>query len=179
MRKKPELFGVMAEFRTPQDLLHGIEKARSSGYTRMDAYTPYPIEKVIDALGFHHTKVPLVTLIGAMAGMSGVFGLAYWVSVIEYPLNIGGRPFFSWPAFVPVTFEGAVLIGGLSAAIGMIVLNGLPSPYHPVFNVPRFKAASRDGYFLCVEATDPRFDADAVRQVLESAHPVEVNDVPV
>ncbi len=178
MRKKTELFGVMAEFKTPQELLHGIEKAKASGYTRMDAFTPYPIEKVVDALGFHHTKVPLITLIGALIGSSSVFGFITWASVVDYPLNVGGRPYFSWPAFIPATFEGAVFVGGLSAAIGMIVLNGLPRLYHPVFNVPRFKAASKDGYFLCVEAADPKFQADAVRQVLQSAHPVEVNDVP-
>jgi len=178
MRKKTELFGVMAEFKTPQELLHGIEKAKASGYTRMDAFTPYPIEKVVDALGFHHTKVPLITLIGALIGSSSVFGFITWASVVDYPLNVGGRPYFSWPAFIPAPFGGAVFVGGLSAAIGMIVLNGLPRLYHPVFNVPRFKAASKDGYFLCVEAADPKFQADAVRQVLQSAHPVEVNDVP-
>jgi hypothetical protein len=178
MSKGNDLHGVMAEFRTPKDLLAAIEAAKGSGYTKMDAYTPYPIEKVIDALGFHHTKVPLICLIGAMVGMVGVFGLATWVSVIEYPLNIGGRPHFSWPAFVPVTFEGAVLIGGLSTAIGMFLLNGFPAPYHPVFNVPRFVEASKFRYFLCIESTDPKFDVEKVRELLKGTATVEVNDVP-
>ena len=170
------LHGVLAEFRTPEELLAGIAAARSAGYTRLDAYTPYPIEKVLDALDLHRSKLPLLTLGAAVFGAAAVFSFAYWASAIDYPLNIGGRPLNSWPAFIPATFEGAVFHGGLAAAVGMLLLNGLPRPHHPVFDVPRFvEHASKDGYFLVVESDDPRFDAAAVRGVLERLSPVEVN----
>ena len=173
----PALHGVIARFRTPQDLLHAIEAARADGWTSMDAYTPYPVEAVFEALGHHHSKVPLLTLIGGLAGAAGGFSLCYWSSVIEYPLNVGGRPFFSWPAWIPVTFECAVLFGGLTAVIGMIALNGLPQPYHPVFGARGFEAASRDGYFLCIEATDPRFEPGAARAFLAEHGALDVSEV--
>lgn len=175
---EPLLHGVMAEFATPEALVEAIGKAKAAGYTKMDAFTPYPIEKVLDALDLHETKIPLLTLAASIFGAAAVFGLAYWVSAIDYPLNIGGRPLNSWPAFIPATFEGAVFHGGLAAAIGMILLNGLPRPYHPVFNVKRFvEHASKDGYFLVVESDDPRFDALSVRRFLEGLAPVEVSEV--
>ena len=175
---EPSLHGVLAEFRTPDELLAAIGAAKAAGYTKLDAYTPYPIEKVLDALDLHHSKVPLLTLGAAIFGAVAVFSFAYWASAIDYPLNIGGRPLNSWPAFIPATFEGAVFHGGLAAALGMLVLNGLPRPHHPVFEVKRFvEHASKDGYFLLVEAEDPRFDASAVRQLLEGLAPVEVNDL--
>lgn len=180
MHAPPELLlhGVMAEFATPEALVHAIGKAKEAGYTKMDAFTPYPVEKVLDALDLHHTKVPLLTLAGAIVGAAAVFGLAYWASAIDYPLNIGGRPLNSWPAFIPATFEGAVFHGGLAAAIGMILLNGLPRPNHPVFNVKRFvEHASKDGYFLVIESDDPRFAALTVRRFLEGLAPVEVSEV--
>ena len=170
------LHGVLAEFRTPEELLAAIESAKAAGYTKLDAYTPYPIEKVLDALDLHHSKVPLLTLGAAIFGAEAVFSFAYWASASDYPLNIGGRPLNSWPAFIPATFEGAVFHGGLAAAIGMLVLNGLPRPHHPVFDVPRFvEHASKDGYFLVVESDDPKFDALAVRSFLAGLTPVEVN----
>lgn len=173
----PALHGILAMFATPQELLSAIRAAKARGWTRMDAYTPFPVEAVFEELGHHRSKVPLLVLIGALAGAAGGFGLAYWSSVIEYPINVGGRPTFSWPAWIPVTFECAVLLGGLTAAIAMILLNRLPQPYHPVFNVPAFSAASRDRYFLCIEADDPKFDPKAARDFLSGLGPVEVSDV--
>lgn len=170
-------YGVLAEFRSPEDLLHAVRKTKAAGFKKFDAFMPYPIEAILHEMPYK-SRVPLICLLGAIAGMAGVFGLATWVSVIEYPLNIGGRPFFSWPAFVPVTFEGAVLIGGLSTAIGMILINGLPRPHHPLFGVPRFvAAASKDRYFLCIEAEDPRFEKQAVRDFLSSLNAADVTDV--
>ncbi len=175
---QPALHGVMAEFATPGELVAAIGDAKAAGYTKLDAFTPYPVEKVIDALDLHDSKLPLITLGAAIFGAAAVFGLAYWVTAIDYPVNIGGRPLNSWPAFIPATFEGAVFHGGLAAAIGMILLNGLPRPYHPVFNVKRFvEHASKDGYFLLVEADDPKFEPASVRRFLEGLSPLEVNDV--
>jgi hypothetical protein len=174
---KPKLHGVMGEFATPMELIHAIEAVREAGYTKLDAYTPYAIEEVWEALGHFHSKVPLIVLLGGMFGGLGGFSLQYWVSVIVYPLNIGGRPLNSWPAFIPVTFECTILGAVLSAVIGMFIVNGLPEPYHPVFNVERFASASRDRYFLCIEATDPQFDRDRAHEILVSAHASEANDV--
>ena len=174
---KPKLYGVMGEFASPRALIDAIERAREEGYTQLDAYTPYPIEEVWEAIGHHKSPVPLIVLLGGIfGGLSGFF-LQYWVSVIEYPLNVGGRPFNSWPAFIPVTFECTILGAVLAAVAGVFILNGLPEPYHPVFNVERFSAASRDGYFLCLEARDPKFDRDAARALLSELHAHEVNDV--
>jgi Protein of unknown function (DUF3341) len=143
----------------------------------MDAYTPYPIEELTEAIGFHHTRLPLIVLLGGIAGCVGGYLLCYWTSVIDYPLNVGGRPFHSWPAFIPVTFETTILLAALSAVLGMLALNGLPTPYHPVFNAPRFELASRNHFFLCIEATDPKFDLETTREFLESLGPAEVTDV--
>jgi hypothetical protein len=174
---KPALHGVMGEFQDPQDLVDAIEKVRAAGYTKLDAYTPYPIEEVWEAIGHHKSPVPLIVLLGGMfGGLSGFF-LQYWVSVIEYPINIGGRPYNSWPAFIPVTFECTILGAVLAAVAGVFIINGLPEPYHPVFNVPRFAFASRDRYFLCIEATDPKFDRDTAHQLLRDVRATEVADV--
>jgi hypothetical protein len=143
----------------------------------MDAYSPFPIEELHDALGARHTRLPLIVLIGGLVGCIGGYALEYWSSVIAYPLNIGGKPLHSWPAFIPVTFECTILAAALSCVLGMLALNGLPQPYHPVFNVPRFERASQDGFFLAIEATDPKFDADATKQFLSSLHPREVVQV--
>jgi hypothetical protein len=174
---KPRLHGVIGEFRTPQELVHAIENVRAAGYTKLDAYTPYPIEEVWEAIGHHKSPVPLIVLLGGMfGGLSGFF-LQYWVSAIEYPLNVGGRPFNSWPAFIPVTFECTILGAVLAAVAGVFILNGLPEPYHPVFNVRRFAFASRDRYFLCIEARDPKFDRDRAHLLLNSLHATEASDV--
>jgi hypothetical protein len=160
------LYGLLAEFRTPGALVKAAHAVHDGGYT-VDAYTPYPMEEVIEALHLHHSHVPRVVLAGGIAGLAGGWGLQYWASVIEYPMNIGGRPFNAWPAFVVPAFETTVLFAALAAVVGMLALNGLPQPYHPVFNSPAFSAASRDRFFICVEARDPKFDREATRRFLE------------
>lgn len=171
------VYGLMAEFDNPTDLLKATEAAYSAGYRKMDAYTPYPIEEISDALGFHKTRVPLIVLIGALLGGMSGYLLQYWISAISYPINVGGRPFQSWPAFIIVTFEMTILFGGISAVVGMLALNGLPMPYHPVFNNPRFSAASRDRFFLCIEAADPKFDREGTVRFLNDLRPVDVAEV--
>jgi hypothetical protein len=172
---KPRLHGLMAEFGTPQALVDAAAHAHEAGYRRMDAYSPYPIEALWEALGHHKSRVPLLVLIGALTGAVSGYALQYWVSAMAYPLDVGGRPYNSWPAFIPVTFEMAILFGVGFAVIGMLALNGLPMPHHPVFNVSRFALASRDRYFLCIEARDRKFDREATRAFLMSLHPSEVN----
>ncbi|HSK10417.1 MAG TPA: DUF3341 domain-containing protein [Vicinamibacterales bacterium] len=173
----PRLYGLMAEFDSPDTLVAAGRGAFEEGYRKLDAYTPFPIEELHEVLGFHHTHVPLVVLIGGIVGGLTGYGLQYWASAIAYPLNVGGRPYHSWPAFVPVTFEMTVLFAALSAVFGMLALNRLPMPYHPVFNAPRFALASRDRFFLAIEARDPRFDLAATRRFLESFNPREVTEV--
>ena len=175
--RAPRLYGLMAEFAAPQDLIAAAGRAREEGYRRMDAYTPFPIEPVWEALGHHRSRVPLLVLIGGLIGCFSGYGLQYWVSAVTYPLDVGGRPYHSWPAFIPVTFEMTILIAGIFAVVGMLALNGLPTPHHPVFNVPRFALASRDRYFLCIEARDRRFDRAGTRRFLESLNPSEVWEV--
>jgi len=177
LRTKSPIYGLMAEFTTPDDLLAATQRAYAEGYRNMDAYTPFPVEGLAEAIGFHHTRLPLIVLIGGIVGCIGGYFLQYWISVIDYPLNVGGRPFHSWPAFVVVTFELTILVAALSAVLGMLALNGLPMPYHPVFNVPRFALASRDRFFLCIEATDPKFDRDQTRRFLERSQPRQVSEV--
>jgi hypothetical protein len=172
----PTVYGLMAEFEKPEELVAAARKAREAGYRRLDAYTPFPMESVSEALAYH-TKLPyLVLLGGVLGGLAGYF-LQYWVSVIEYPLNIGGKPFHSWTAFIPVTFECTILGASLAAVFGMLAMNGLPEPYHPVFNNPRFALASRDRFFLCVEARDPRYDRVETRRFLEGMHAKEVVEI--
>lgn len=160
------VYGLMAEFETPGALLEAARRTHEAGYRHIDAYSPFPVEGLAEAIGFH-TRLPLIVLIGGILGCLGGFFLQYWVSVIDYPLNIGGRPLNSWPSFIPVTFETTVLVAGLTAAIAMLALNRLPEPYHPVFNVERFQTASSDRFFLAIEAKDPQFRADETRRFLE------------
>jgi len=173
----PALYGLMAEFDSPDALVAASRRAHEAGYRRLDAYTPFPIEELHEALDVHRTRVPLLVLIGGIVGGLTGYGLEYWVSTTAYPLNIGGRPLHSWPSFIPVTFEMTVLFAALTAVFGMLAMNKLPMPYHPVFNAPRFAMASRDRFFLCIEARDPKFDPDATRRFLESCGPREVTDV--
>jgi len=175
--KSSVIYGLMAEFEDPTSLVTATERAHHEGYRHMDAYSPYPIEELHDALGARHTKLPLIVLIGGLVGCVGGYALQYWSSVIAYPLNIGGKPLHSWPAFIPVTFECTILAAALSCVLGMLALNGLPMPYHPVFNLARFALASRNRFFLCIEATDPKFDLEATRRFLESMEPREVSTV--
>lgn len=172
------IYGLMAEFDTPAALVSAAEKARLEGYRKMDAYSPIPIEELAEALGLGRTRVPLITLLGGIVGGIGGYSLEYWSQAIAYPMNVGGRPYHSWPHFIPVTFETTVLGAALACFLGMWALNGLPQPYHPVFNVPAFAArAARDRFFLCIEATDPRFDRHSTWKFLESLHPVGVSEV--
>jgi Protein of unknown function (DUF3341) len=177
MKGSPLVYGLMAEFEDPQSLVTATERAHAEGYRRMDAYSPFPIEELHQALGSHHTRLPLIVLIGGLCGCIGGYLLQYWVSVIAYPVNVGGKPFHSWPAFIPVTFECTILAASIACVLGMLALNGLPMPYHPVFNVPRFALASRNRFFLCIEARDPHFDLDATRHFLETLGPREVSTV--
>ena len=171
------LYGLMAEFDNPTQLVEAARHARDVGYRRLDAYTPYPIEALSEALEIHDRRLPAVVLGGGILG--GLFGyaLCYWCSVIEYPLNIGGKPFHSAPAFIIPTFECTILFAAFAAVLGMLGLNGLPMPYHPVFNAPRFALASRDRFFLCIESTDPKFDHDKTWDFLTGLAPVAVMDV--
>jgi hypothetical protein len=171
------VYGLMAEFEDPNTLVAAAAQAREAGYRRMDAYSPFPIEELHEALGAHHSRLPLIVLIGGVVGCLGGFLLQYWASAIAYPLNVGGRPFNSWPAFIPVTFECTILGAALSAVLGMLALNGLPMPYHPVFNVTRFALASRNRFFLCIEGTDPKFDLQETRRFLEQLTSREVTTV--
>src|ERR671913_469842 len=173
----PTIYGLMAEFDTPTELVNAAERTRLAGYRDFDAYSPIPIEELSEAMGMRRTRLPLIVLIGGICGGLAGYGLEYWSSVIEYPMNVGGRPFHSWPQFIPVTFETTVLGAALAAFVGMWALNNLPQPYHPVFNVPAFARASLDRFFLCIEATDPRFDRHATAKFLESLHPVGVTEV--
>jgi len=166
-KPRPPIYGLLAEFTTAEELLAAAKKTYDAGYRRLDAYSPYPIEGLSEAIGFHHTRLPMIVLGGGIFGGLVGFGLQYWSSVHYYALNIGGRPLNSWPSFVPITFEMTVLIAALSAVLGMLALNGLPMPYHPVFNVERFAFASRDRFFLAIEATDPRFDRGGTKKFLE------------
>ncbi|MFI5181959.1 MAG: DUF3341 domain-containing protein [Thermoanaerobaculia bacterium] len=171
------LHGVMAEYATPGDLVAAAKAVRTAGWRKVDAYTPFPIEALNDVLDLHHSKVPLVVLGGGIVGLVAGYGMQYWMSVVDYPLNIGGRPFHSWVAFIPPTFETTVLFAGIAAVVGMIVLNGLPRPYHAVFNNPRFSAASRDRYFLVLTADDPMFDAARATTALRGTNALDVTEV--
>ena len=173
----PRLYGLLAEFDNPRALVEATTRARLAGYRRMDAYSPIPIEELNEALDLRRTKLPMLVFLGGLAGCLAGFGLEYWSSVIEYPMNIGGRPFNSWPQFIPITFETTVLGAALSAFVGMWALNGLPQPYHPVFNAPAFVRASTDRFFLCIEAADAKFVRDETWRFLEDLQPVGVSEV--
>ena len=174
----PPIYGLLAEFHTPDELVAACRGAYAEGYRRMDAYTPYPVEAAWEAIGVHGNALPKLILAGGVLGLIGGFALQYWVSAIAYPLNIGGRPLMSLPAFIPVMFECTILAASLTAVFGMIALNGLPMPYHPVFNVPQFAMASRDRFFLCIESVDPKFDRERTEAFLRALGPREVNEVP-
>jgi hypothetical protein len=174
---RPTLYGLMAEFDDPTSLVAAAHAARLGGYRRIDAFSPIPIEELHGAIGFHHTKLPLIVLIGGIVGGLAGYYLQYWASAIAYPMNIGGRPFNSWPQFVPITFEMTILGAALAAVFGMLALNGLPMPYHPVFNTPRFALASRNRFFLLIESRDAKFEREATQTFLESLDPRGVSEV--
>lgn len=167
----PKLYGLMAEFQTPAELLDAAGAAHAAGYRKMDAYSPFPIHGMSEALGQPPTNIATLVLCGGILGCVGGFGLMYWISNIAYPFNVGGRPNYSWPSYIPITFETTVLLASLTAVIGMLALNGLPQPYHPVFNVPAFKRCSQDRFFLCIETADPKFDLEGTRTFLKKLSP--------
>lgn len=173
----PHLYGVIAEFANADELFHAVHATRKEGYQVVEAYTPYPVEELNEAIGHGPSRVPLLVLLGGIAG--GLFGffLQYWTSAVDYPLNIGGRPYNSWVSFIPITFECTILFAGIAAVLGMLVLNGLPMPYHPVFSVPRFQLASRDRFFLMIFARDPRFRAGDTLRFMETLGASHVSDV--
>lgn len=177
MDDQPPLHGLLAEYTTPEAILDAARRAYAEGYRKMDAYSPLPVDGLAEAIGFTHNRLPLLVLIGGLTGGLTALGLMYFSSVINYPINIGGRPLASWPAWVPITFELTILFASLTAVLGMLGLNGLPMPYHPVFNAPGFAMASRSRFFLCIEARDPRFDREGTRQFLEGLGPKTVVEV--
>ncbi len=177
MAARLPIYGLIAEFDTPEEVLAAATRAHAQGYRRMDAYTPFPVEGLSEAIGFPRTCLPLLVLIAGILGAIIGFTSQYYATVIDYPLNVGGRPLNSWPSYIPITFEVTVLFAALTAVIGMIALNRLPMPYHPVFNVSAFSGASRDRFFLCIEATDPLFDRAATRAFLDGLSPREVTEV--
>jgi hypothetical protein len=169
------VYGFLAEFSDPNTLVAAAHQTHAAGYTAIDCYTPFPIEALAEAMDRHHSRLPLLVLVGGIVGGLGGLTLCYWTSVIDYPLIVGGRPFNSWPSFIPVTFECTILVAALTAVLGMLALNGLPMPYHPLFNVPRFAFASRDRFFLCIEARDPKFDADETWGFLSRMQPLQIS----
>jgi hypothetical protein len=177
VNKEAPIYGLIAEFENPEDLIHAVRRARAAGYRKMDAYTPFPVEHLSEELGFRNTALPLIVLIGGLVGCAGGFLLQYWIAAIDYPQNIGGRPLNSWPAFIPVTFELTILVAALSAVLGMLALNGLPMPYHPLFNSPRFALASRNRFFLCIEAVDKKFHREQTAKFLSEMKPKGVSEV--
>ncbi len=175
--KPPQLYGIMAEFDSPTELVAAARHTYAAGYRRVNGYSPFPIEALSEAIGFHHTRLPLIVLIGGVLGALGGFFMQYWMEVIDYPLNVGGKPFNSWPAFIPITFECTILAAALAAVLGMLALNKLPQPYHPVFNAPNFALATRDRFFLVIESRDPKFDHDDVVSFMQGLGPKDVSDV--
>ena len=172
------LYGLMAEFADATSLVEAAKRTQAEGYRKYDAYSPFPIHELFEAMEVDDKRLPFMVLMGGIFGCLAGFGLCYWVSVIAYPLNIGGRPYNSWPSFIPVTFEVTILLASLTTVLTLIVLNGLPMPYHPVFNVQRFRErASQDGLFLAIEADDPKFDRERTRTFLQGLGATEVNEI--
>jgi hypothetical protein len=172
MKPRTAFYGLMAEFETAEEVLAATARARQAGYRDMDAYTPYTVEGLAEILGMRATRLPFVVLVGGLVGAGVGFLMQYWSMAVDYPINVGGRPYNSWPVFIPITFEVMVLVASFAAFFGVLFLNGLPRPHHPVFNEPRFVRASQDRFFLCIEATDPRFDRQATEDFLVGLHPL-------
>lgn len=178
LNELPAVHGAMGEFDTPEELVEACERAYAAGYRKMDAYAPMPVTGLAEAIGFKKNYVALAVLLGGIAGCTGGYGLLYWITVIAYPHNVGGRPLHSWPSYIPITFECMILIASLTALIAMLAMNGLPKPYHPVFNIPAFDRASIDKFFLCIESSDPKFRTDDTLEFLRETGAKEVSVVP-
>ncbi len=179
LNELPAVHGALAEFDTPEELLDACERAYAEGYRRMDAYAPMPVTGLAEAIGYKKNRVAFCVLIGGICGVVGGFGLLEWITVIAYPHNVGGRPLNSWPAYIPITFECMILLASLTALISMLAMNGLPKPYHPLFNVPAFDRASVDKFFLCIESSDPKFRTEDTLEFLRETGAREVSVVPV
>jgi hypothetical protein len=178
VRPPVPLYGLLAEFDGPKALVEAMKQLRESGYRRLEGYSPYPVRGLPEALHFRPTSIPAIFLVAALLGGSAGYFMQWYASVISYPVNIGGRPLHSWPSFIPITFESSILGGVLCGAFGMIVLNKLPRYHHPVSNVERFRAATSDGFFLCVEAADPKFESGPTAELLRSLGAVAVTEIP-
>ncbi|HEX3100583.1 MAG TPA: DUF3341 domain-containing protein [Pyrinomonadaceae bacterium] len=172
-----KLHGIMAEFDTPTQLVDAARKVRDAGYVKTDAFSPFPLHEIDEALGIKRSILPYLIFVGGITGLMSGLGLTYFVHVIDWPIIVGGRPHFSLPAFIPPMFELTVLFAAFVAVFGMLFLNGLPSPYHPVFNVPRFALATREKFFLIIESADPKYDYRGTKSFMESLGPQEVFDV--
>lgn len=171
-------YGLMAEFDNVNDVITAARRVYGAGYRKLDAYSPFPVEELSEAIGFHKNGVALVCLVGGLLGGTAAFTLQWWINTISYPVNIGGRPLNSWPSFIIVTFEMTILFSGLSAVFGMLALNGLPMPYHPVFNVPQFESVTKDHFFIVIFSSDKNYDAERTRQFLVGLGPISVAEVP-
>ncbi len=178
MRRQP-LYGLLAEFETPEALLEAARKTHEAGYKSVDAFTPLPVEGLAEAVGFHRTRLPLVVLIGGVLGGLTGFFMQYYANVFSYPLNVAGKPFNSWPSFIPITFELTILGAAIFCVFGLLAMNGLPAPYHPVFNVERFALATRDRFFLLVKARDKQFDLAKTKAFMQGLQAREVSEVDV
>jgi hypothetical protein len=178
MKRRTPIYGLLAEFHTADEILRATREARTAGYSAMDAYSPYPVEGLATELGLPRTHIPFVVLTAGLVGVTVGFFMQWYTMAVDYKFNVGGRPFNSWPVFIPIAFEVMVLVSGFAALIGMLFLNGLPQPYHPLFNVPEFARASQDRFFLCIEATDPKFDRAATRSFLAGLQPADIAEVP-
>jgi hypothetical protein len=174
---QPTLYGVMAQFDNPSQLVAAARSAYEEGYRLINGYSPFPIEELDEAIGFKRTTLPYIVFAGGVLGALGGFFMQYWMEVVDYPLIVGGKPFNSWPAFIPITFECTVLGAAFAAVFGMLALNKLPQPYHPVFNAPSFALATRDSFFLVIEAKDVKFNHDETVRFLKNLDSREVVDV--
>ena len=177
MKSRTPLYGLLAEFHSPHEVVEAAKRVKEAGYRHVDGYSPYPIEELCEALDLHRSALPKLVLLGGILGLLAGWGLEYWASVIEYPMNIGGRPVNSWPAFIVPAFETTILFAAGTAVFGMLALNGLPQPYHPVFNVPEFALASRDHFFIAIESRDPKFDREGTKKFLKGLGAHEVSEV--
>ena len=178
MAKRDPIYGLMAEFDSAQTLVDAAKKTHEAGYKKIDAYSPFPIEGLAEEIGMHFDEIPLTVLVGGIVGGCTGYLMQYWMSAVDYPLNIGGKPPHSWPAFIVITFEMTILFAGISAVLGMLAFNGLPMPYHPVFNVPRFAFASKDRFFLIVFSSDKKYSPVETRRFLETLDPRSISEVP-